>query len=527
MARRKSFTAEILDALRKSKEARERAERQAQKEYQQALRKQREEADRLRRDMARREEREHLAAIRAREAADAKRAKEAARFRQERERLLTQEKREQDRLAAQAEKDRQRRVAELERERARKAAQEEREFRQRAAQVSREQAHRKVEQRQAEAATMTTELETRLEEFDQLLSERNRNLAPRQARLQSAFDAEGSLAFVDQIHAALATSVYPSSLNGGSKAGYYPESRELRVEYELPRLDVVPRVASYKYVKASDEIRATDRKDAEVKRSYGRLLASVSLRVMAEIFDLCPAPLVQNVVFNGHVSAKDRATGRPIHPCLISVYAAREQFEELVLDEPELDPVRTLGYLNAVVSPHPYDLESVRPVAEFDLSKYKFVEEMDVVAGMDSRTDLLTLKPVEFEQLVRQLFEAIGLKSWVTQGSRDDGVDAVAVNEDPIMGGICVVQAKRYKNIVGVEAVNALSGVMNDKAAARGILVTTSWFGKASYDFAARTGRMQLIDGRELKSMLEEHLGLRVLIGLPKLPPGWETRDLS
>ncbi|MHA6765735.1 hypothetical protein [Streptacidiphilus sp. PAMC 29251] len=32
---------------------------------------------------------------------------------------------------------------------------------------------------------------------------------------------------------------------------------------------------------------------------------------------------------------------------------------------------------------------------------------------------------------------------------------------------------------------------MNDKAAAKGILVTTAWYGKSSLDFAQRTGRMQ------------------------------------
>ncbi len=61
--------------------------------------------------------------------------------------------------------------------------------------------------------------------------------------------------------------------------------------------------------------------------------------------------------------------------------------------------------------------------------------------------------------------------------------------------------------------------------------MTTSWrFGKrrgGSYDFAARTGRMNLITGRELKSLLLEHLGLDALIGLPKLPRGWERRDVS
>jgi Restriction endonuclease len=133
---------------------------------------------------------------------------------------------------------------------------------------------------------------------------------------------------------------------------------------------------------------------------------------------------------NAYVSTKDRATGQPIRPCLISVAAERAQFTQLVLDEPELDPVLCLRqFFNAIVSPHPYDLEAVRPVLEFDLSRYKFIQEVGVVAGLDSRPNLLDLKPVEFEHLVRELFEAIGMKLWVTQSSKDDGVDAVAVNE--------------------------------------------------------------------------------------------------
>jgi restriction system protein len=37
---------------------------------------------------------------------------------------------------------------------------------------------------------------------------------------------------------------------------------------------------------------------------------------------------------------------------------------------------------------------------------------------------------------------------------------------------------------------------------------------------------MELIDGRGLKALLQEHLGIDALIGLPKVPPGWDTRDI-
>ncbi|MCN9244514.1 restriction endonuclease [Streptomyces sp. RY43-2] len=94
-------------------------------------------------------------------------------------------------------------------------------------------------------------------------------------------------------------------------------------------------------------------------------------------------------------------------------------------------------------------------------------------------------------------------------------------------GGLCIIQAKRTKNTVPAEAVRALAGVMHDKAAAKGILVTTAWFGKTSLDFAHRTGRMQLIDGCGLKALLQEQLGIDALIGLPKVPPGWVPEDLK
>ena len=75
---------------------------------------------------------------------------------------------------------------------------------------------------------------------------------------------------------------------------------------------------------------------------------------------------------------------------------------------------------------------------------------------------------------------------------------------------------------------HALAGVMEHKNAAKGVLVTTSWVGKASRDFAARNGsRIEIIEGRHLKYLLKKHLGLDALISLPKLPPGWDQADIA
>jgi restriction system protein len=188
----------------------------------------------------------------------------------------------------------------------------------------------------------------------------------------------------------LATSTYPEGFPGSSAALYRSEARELLMGYELPRQTVIPAETTFRYVKSRDAIQAEPRKPAEIRKLYADLLARITLRTVAEAFDIAPPTLVDGIVFNGYVSAMDRATGKPIRPVLISTHATRDAFAEIRLDEPELDPVLCLrGYLNAVVSPHPYDLEPIRPVVQFDLSKYKFVEEMQIAAGLDSRPDLL------------------------------------------------------------------------------------------------------------------------------------------
>jgi restriction system protein len=83
--------------------------------------------------------------------------------------------------------------------------------------------------------------------------------------------------------------------------------------------------------------------------------------------------VIDLVTFYGNVSTKDPATGQPIRPLLLQVSAKREAFGTFVL--PDLDPVACLKRLNALVSPHPYDLEPVQPTVDFDslLTRFKFV----------------------------------------------------------------------------------------------------------------------------------------------------------
>jgi restriction system protein len=167
----------------------------------------------------------------------------------------------------------------------------------------------------------------------------------------------------------------------------------------------------------------------------------------------------------------------------------------------------------------------VRPIVDFNMVDPRFVDKPDILSGLESRPNLAALSPSEFEALITNLFEKMGLETRLTQASRDGGVDCVAWDMRPIVGGKVVVQAKRYKHTVGVSAVRDLFGTVHNEGAAKGILVSTSGYGKSAYEFVANKP-LELITGGELLYLLEQQVGLKARIDFPEDwqdPPGlWE-----
>jgi len=143
----------------------------------------------------------------------------------------------------------------------------------------------------------------------------------------------------------------------------------------------------------------------------------------------------------------------------------------------------------------------------------RFVEESDVLSDLESRPNLMELNPFEFENLVNNLFDLIGFQTKQTRSSKDGGVDAIAYDPRPILGGKIIIQAKRYKNVVGVSAVRDLYGTMLNEGANKGILVTTSHYGPDAYEFA-KDKPIEMIDGGGLLYLLEQN-GVKARIIFP------------
>jgi restriction system protein len=327
------------------------------------------------------------------------------------------------------------------------------------------------------------------------------------------FEAGAPDAIVEYFSLVLDASSYPDDFPKTHKMAFVPESKQLVVEYQFPDVSIIPTDRQHRYVKARDAIEELPRPASQVKALYSRVVAETTVRTLHEVFEADRDARLETIVFNGYVETIDPATGKPISPHLVTVRASREIF--LQLDLERVDPIACLKGLNASVSKSPAELVPVRPILEFNMVDPRFIQESDVLGELDQRPNLMELSPTEFESLISNLFEKMGLETRQTQASRDGGVDCVAYDPRPIFGGKVVIQAKRYKHTVGVSAVRDLFGTMQNEGASKGILVTTSGYGKSSFEFAEGKP-LELLSGSHLLYLLAEHTGIEARIEPPE-----------
>lgn len=363
--------------------------------------------------------------------------------------------------------------------------------------------------RAAEIARITAEHERTVSALQEQCDEENARLDARRKGVADRIPED----VIWLAERALRETPLPQDFPRSAELAFDHRTDMLRVRLELPSLAVVPIEREFKYIQAKDDNRIVERTRAQLDELYAEIIAQTVLLSIRDLFAVDPA--LRAVSLDGHIYRNDPATGALHYPRIVSTTVEREQFPpdtNLV----NVEAQTCLRSFNTLISKHPYQVEPVAPTLDFDWDRYRFVGEYDAAATLDARPDLMDMSPTEFEHLVRQIFQAQGAEGWTTEQSKDDGVDAVIAKRTPLIGGLAIVQAKKYKGVVGLNHIRELAGAMEEKKAGWGILITTSWFTTGCWEKAREHGRMELIDGDRLVHLIKEHLNKNVLIGAPR-----------
>ncbi|MBM9510331.1 restriction endonuclease [Actinacidiphila acididurans] len=295
-----------------------------------------------------------------------------------------------------------------------------------------------------------------------------------------------------------ASPAWPEGLPRQVSASFEPPERRLVLTWELPAYAAVPEAAEVRYMPTADRDKEVPRPAAERRTAYRDLVAQCMLLVLRDLFAADHFELLDSVLLSGFVNDTDPATGHRSPVFLASVLTSREVFTAVNLSR--VNPVDCLVEgLGGELSARPDKRVGVAPVRLPGESGRTAVSH-----GGGEEPDLLAMDPLEFEELVAELFRAMGMQAVTTVRSGDGGVDVDALDPDPIRGGKIAVQVKRYRNTVNPGYVRDLFGTVQSTGANKGVLITTSGFGPTSYAFA--NGKpLTLVSGTELVELLHQH----------------------
>ncbi|SCF56449.1 SAV_2336 N-terminal domain-related protein [Streptomyces sp. Ncost-T10-10d] len=120
--------------------------------------------------------------------------------------------------------------------------------------------------------------------------------------------------------------------------------------------------------------------------------------------------------------------------------------------------------------------------------------------------DLDAMDPIRFEELVLHLLNLMNEGRVAIDARRNAGIDGVITHR--VAGQISLVQVKHTRREVAYEVIRDLSRSVRDRDARKGIIVTNGTFSKAGIEFAENSDKIQLIDGRALRELIREHLGI-------------------
>jgi restriction system protein len=323
--------------------------------------------------------------------------------------------------------------------------------------------------------------------------------------LERYFGDGGQLAAIVGPHGSGKTALAHMFAQWAESTGMFPEgSQRINLWRDLEIDDVLPKSSGGRRLLVLDEFEFAERPLREALQVALERRRNLSALVCANELtqsDLASAFLIRlgglsRAEFRTLIEARVQLTGhdRQVADRLFELVAGNALYadlagttaRELVLT---LDQVmRGLGEFrrSGILGP------DGKPIS--DVPEHTRIAVVDANAALVEklRADPATMRQLssrQFEEVVAELLSQQGYEIELTPLSGDGGFDMFAARREGLGKFLFLVECKRYTppNKVGVSIVRELHGVVHEKRATAGVLVTSSFFTRGAKDFQERS----------------------------------------
>jgi restriction system protein len=295
---------------------------------------------------------------------------------------------------------------------------------------------------------------------------------------------------------------------------YNTETRLLSIELYVPDIFILSDIYEERIIKGKVSITKINEKSK--KETYDYLMFMYSIILPKAIFETILGKYVDSITLNLLTKKRSDINGNIEDKLFLSLIVNYSQLKDINLDY--IDPKKTFKYLKGISASKLYEAIPIEPIISFDKGDKRLKREQANYKYELNTENLAEMDWQDFEDLIRNLFEREFSDSEsdvrVTRATRDGGVDAIIFNPDPIKGGKIIIQAKRYTNTVDLSSVRDLYGTLLNEGATKAILVTTSDYGKDSYEFI-KGKPITLLNGSNLLFLLKKN-GMHFKIDIQK-----------
>ena len=86
-------------------------------------------------------------------------------------------------------------------------------------------------------------------------------------------------------------------------------------------MDDLLRLKEVRYVRSRDELQEVPIPESTANKLYDSVIYQITLRSIYELFEADTIGSIVCIAFNGYVQSIDKATGKDILPCILSLHA--------------------------------------------------------------------------------------------------------------------------------------------------------------------------------------------------------------